>query len=56
MGETLLISSSMLRHENDKFLDDVTIEEVENTLNVKIGIVNNDGFEFIENLLGNRVI
>ena len=56
LGETLLISSSMLRHENDKFLDDVTIEEVENTLNVKIGIVNNDGFEFIENLLGNRVI
>jgi len=53
LGEALLISSSMLRHEKDKFLDDITVEEVEKALKVKISIVDNDGFEFISNLLGN---
>ena len=43
----------MLRFEKDKFLDDVTVEEVEKTLNVKVLIIENDGFEFVSNLLGN---
>ena len=51
LGEKLLISSSMLRHEKDKFLDDTTIEDVEKALNVKVAVVDNDGFEFISNLL-----
>ena len=42
----------MLRYEKDKFLDDITIEDVEKALNVKIAVVDNDGFEFISNLLG----
>lgn len=52
LGEKLLISASMLRYEKDKFLDDITIEDVEKALNVKIAVVDNDGFEFISNLLG----
>ena len=51
LGEKLLISSSMLRHEKDKFLDDITVEDVEKTLKVKVSVVDNDGFEFISNLL-----
>ena len=51
LGEELLISASMLRHEGDRFLDDVTVEEVENALSVKIKIVINDGFEFVSNLI-----
>lgn len=53
LGESLLISSSMLRHEKDKFLDDITVEQVEKALNVKVLIIENDGFEFVSNLLGN---
>jgi putative radical SAM enzyme (TIGR03279 family) len=52
-GEYLLISSSMLRFEKDKFLDDVTVTEVEKALRVKVLIIENDGFEFVANLLGN---
>ncbi len=53
LGESLLISASMLRYEKDKFLDDVTVEQVEKALNVKVLIIENDGFEFVSNLLGN---
>jgi len=53
LGEYLLISASMLRFEKDKFLDDVTATEVEKALNVKVLIIENDGFDFVSNLLGN---
>ncbi len=52
LGTHLYIPSSMLRHENDKFLDDVTIEEVEQSLGVTLVAVNNDGYEFVEKLTG----
>ncbi len=52
LGEELLIPSSMLRYENDMFLDDVTVEKVEESLNIKIKPVNNDGFDFVLSVLG----
>ncbi len=52
LGEELLIPSSMLRHENDMFLDSVTVSEVEKELNVKIVITENDGAQFVYNILG----
>ena len=52
LGEALYIPSSMLRYENDRFLDDIATNEVENKLNVKLIPVNNDGYEFVEKLLG----
>lgn len=55
LGDELLISSSMLRHENDKFLDDISVKELENKLNTKITITDNDGYELIDALLGNKV-
>lgn len=48
----LLIPSSMLRHENDKFLDDITVEQLENKLNVKLVAVNNKGYDFLNAVLG----
>ncbi len=52
IGKKLLLPSSMLRYENDLFLDDVSVSEVEEKLNVKIRITDNDGYELIDNILG----
>lgn len=52
LGDRLLIPSSMLRHENDKFLDDITIEQLEKELNVKLVVVNNNGQDFLNAVLG----
>lgn len=54
LGDRLLIPSSMLRHENDRFLDDVTVEELEEKLKVKLVIVNNNGQDFVDAVLGNE--
>lgn len=47
LGEKLFIPSSMLRFENDIFLDDVSVEDVERELNISLGIVNNNGDELV---------
>ncbi len=52
LGSHLYIPSAMLRHGNDRFLDDITTEELEEKLGVKLVPVNNDGYEFVEALLG----
>ena len=50
LGDLLLLPENMLRHEKDRFLDDITIEELEKELEVKIKFVAEDGYEFIEAL------
>lgn len=52
LGDELLITSSMLRFENDLFLDDTSVEDVENTLNIKLTPVNNNGEELLLAILG----
>ena len=52
LGEELLISSNMLRFENDLFLDDVHIDDASKTLNVKITPVNTDGEMLLNAVLG----
>ncbi len=52
LGSELLISSSMLRYEGDMFLDSVTVEEVEKALNVKITVVESDGWSLLDALQG----
>ena len=52
LGDELLISSSMLRHERDMFLDSVTVKDVEETLNVKIRVVDSDGWALMSALCG----
>ena len=49
--DTLLIPHSMLRDDDNIFLDDTTVEDVEKALDVKIVPVMNDGYEFVEKIL-----
>ena len=42
----------MLRRDTDVFLDDLTVSDVENRLNVKIIPVENDGFALLDAILG----
>lgn len=48
LGEVLVITKSMLRHDEDVFLDNLTVNDVEKALGVKIEAVENDGFELLE--------
>ena len=51
LGDELLIPRVSLRNEGDKFLDDVTIEELSEELKVKTTPVENDGAVFLNILL-----
>jgi putative radical SAM enzyme (TIGR03279 family) len=52
LGDELLISSSMLRRDSTDFLDDLTVEDVERELNVKIKPVTSDGYELLDAIMG----
>ncbi|WP_040197467.1 radical SAM protein [Candidatus Soleaferrea massiliensis] len=52
LGDTLLIPRVMLRFEQDRFLDDITLEALEEELGVSVGVVENDGFELLEKMTG----
>lgn len=47
LGERLFIPSSMLRFENDVFLDDVSVEDVELELGISLEAVNNNGDQLV---------
>ncbi len=51
-GDALLIPRVSLRNEGDKFLDDVTIDELSEKLNIKTIPVENDGYKLLEEILG----
>ncbi len=50
-GDVLLIPQSMLRDNDEIFLDDTTVSEVQEALGIKLISVLNDGYEFIEKIL-----
>ena len=50
LGEELLLPACMLRFERDLFLDNVSLEDLERELNVKVTVVETDGYSFIEAL------
>ena len=50
--DRLLITKSMLKADEDVFLDDVTVSQMEEKLNLKVEAVYNDGYDFLEKLLG----
>ena len=52
LSQRMLVPSCMLRHEQDKFLDDCTREELEQRLGVSLRLVENDGYYFIDAVLG----
>lgn len=55
LNDIMLIPHSMLRDDDEIFLDDVTVSDVEKALNVRIEDVTNDGYEFIEKILGEEL-
>ncbi len=48
LGDRLLLTEHMLRSGDPVFLDDVTVEDVENALQIKISIVESSGNDFVE--------
>lgn len=50
-GKRLIIPSSMLRFENDLFLDDVSTNDVESALGVELCAVNNNGADLINAII-----
>lgn len=51
LGERVLLPENMLRSGEPVFLDDVTVEEMEKALQVKIDIVKSSGYDFINTIL-----
>ncbi len=54
LGERLLLSQNMLRSGEEVFLDDVTVDEMEKALQVKVDIVKSSGYDFVEAVLQDR--
>lgn len=52
LGERLLLPDSMLRYHQNVFLDDVTVEEVEEALGVPLQFVEQDGFQLLDAIVG----
>ena len=52
LGDELIISEVMLKSDADIFLDDVTLEEVKNNLNVKVRKIGNGATSFVNEILG----
>lgn len=54
LGDRLLIPSSMLRFENDLFLDDVSTDDVERELNITLVSINNNGNDLVEAVIAGK--
>lgn len=52
LGERLLLPDSMLRYHENVFLDDVTVEQVEEALGVPVTFVAQDGFQLCDAIFG----
>ena len=53
LGDFLALPSVMLRDEQDRFLDDTTLEELSQTLNVPVRLSPSTGADFIRTILDN---
>ena len=51
LGDRILLPQNVLRSGEDYFLDDVTLEEMERALQVKIDIVKSSGHDFVHTVL-----
>lgn len=51
IGDRILISSSMLRHEGDLFLDDTSLDDVKSELKAEVVPVDNDGEKLLNEIL-----
>ncbi|MDD6810567.1 MAG: DUF512 domain-containing protein [Lachnospiraceae bacterium] len=51
LGKKILLPQNVLRSGEDYFLDDITVPEMEKTLQVKIDIVKSSGYDFVNTVL-----
>ena len=54
LGERLLIPVNMLRHGGDVFLDDLHVSDVEEALGIPVTVVEQDGFDLLDAMLGRK--
>ena len=54
LGARLLIPVNMLRHGGDVFLDDLRVVDVEKALGVPVTVVEQDGFDLLESMVGRK--
>jgi NifB/MoaA-like Fe-S oxidoreductase len=47
LGDTLFLPQNVLRSGETVFLDDLTVSDLEKTLQVKINIVKSSGYDFL---------
>lgn len=55
LGSELLLPVSMLRSGEQVFLDDMTVEELEKALQIRIRIVKSSGYDFVRAVTGQEV-
>ena len=51
LGQTLYIPRSMLKADEEIFLDNITLEELKNTMNIEIVPCLNEGKDFVDKIL-----
>ncbi|QZY57147.1 DUF512 domain-containing protein [Crassaminicella profunda] len=51
LGEKLVIPSCMLKSDEPIFLDDLTVEDVEKALNIKVTVTKVDGKDFVDKII-----
>ncbi|MCR4748358.1 MAG: DUF512 domain-containing protein [Lachnospiraceae bacterium] len=54
IGNRLLLSENILKADEDIFLDDMTLEEFKEILQVKVSIVQSNGYDFVDCILHER--
>ena len=55
LGEAVLIPRVSLRNEGDKFLDDITVDELSAALGIPVIPVENDGYKLLETIIDGGV-
>ena len=54
LGDRLLLPENVLRSDEDVFLDDITLAELQNALQVTVDIVKSSGYDFVSTILGDK--
>lgn len=53
LGETLLLPVNMLKADQPIFLDDISVKELSQTLQVPVSVIQSEGLDFVEKIIGN---
>lgn len=54
LGKELIVPATMLRHERDMFLDDITVQELSEKLGVKVRVIETDGTGLVKAILNRK--